>query len=117
MRFLLDEMLHGAIAAELRALGHEATHVRDHGLWATEDAEILAFACESEMALVTANFRDYRPLHRERIDAGLPVCPLLLITQARLNTLGPGQACHVSALLHAWAALHPDPYRGEHWLG
>jgi hypothetical protein len=72
-------------AAVLRELGHDAAHVRDHGLGATEDEVVLAFACAHDMVLVTANCRDYRSLHRERIDAGLPVCPLLLITQARLN--------------------------------
>jgi hypothetical protein len=114
---LLDEMLHGAVAVALGEFGHDATHVRDHGLSATDDAVILAFACDNDLALVTANLRDYRPLHRERIDAGIAVCPLLLITQARINALGPAQARPVAALLDGWAARHPAPYRGEHWLG
>jgi hypothetical protein len=65
LRLLLDEMYSPAIAAELRARGHDVVSVHDpgHGLVAgASDADVLAAAQREERALVTENVRDYRPL-------------------------------------------------------
>lgn len=55
MRFLLDENQSPLIAEVLIRAGHEATHVRDVGLGSALDAEILAFAAERGMVIVSAD--------------------------------------------------------------
>jgi predicted nuclease of predicted toxin-antitoxin system len=116
VRFLLDEMFSQATVATLRVQGLEASHVRDHGLAATEDAQILEVACVEGWVFVTANLRDFRPLHAERVAAGRKVTPLLLLTQRTLNALGGSQPDGVASLIAAWAAANPSPYDGEHWF-
>jgi len=44
--FLVDEDLPRALAASLRAAGHEATDVRDEGLRGEPDSRVFAFARE-----------------------------------------------------------------------
>ena len=116
MRFLLDEMFSQATVAALRARDLEASHVRDHGLAATDDGQILEVACVEGLILVTANLRDFRPLHAERVAAGRKVTPLLLLAQRTLDALGGSQPDAVASLIAAWAAANPSPYDGEHWL-
>lgn len=76
-RLLLDEMLSGDIAAQLRAKGHDATAVvEDRGLTGTPDEELLAHATSLGRCLVTANVRDFAAIHpswssRGRSHAGL----------------------------------------------
>ncbi len=65
MRLLLDEMYAPAIAAELRARGHDVASV--HGLadalmTGASDADVLAAAQREGRTLVTENIRDFRPL-------------------------------------------------------
>jgi hypothetical protein len=65
LRLLLDEMYSPAIAAELRAHGHDAVSVHDLGqelVTGASDADVLAAAQRDERSLVTENVRDYRPL-------------------------------------------------------
>jgi Domain of unknown function (DUF5615) len=65
LRLLLDEMYSPAIAAELRARGHDAVSVHDLGrglVTGASDADVLAAAQREGPALVTENVRDYRPL-------------------------------------------------------
>ena len=60
---MLDEMLSGAIAAQLRARGHDVvTVVENTALIGLSDDEILAEATTAERALVTCNIRDFVPL-------------------------------------------------------
>lgn len=76
-KLLLDEMLSGDIAAQLRAKGHDATAVVDDpALVGTSDEELLAHATSSGRLLVTVNVRDFAAIHaswssRERSHAGL----------------------------------------------
>lgn len=54
-----------AIAAELRARGHDVASVYDLGralATGASDADVLAAAHHEERTLVTENIRDYRPL-------------------------------------------------------
>lgn len=71
MRLLLDEMLTPAIARELRSRGHDVEAVAGHpdreGL---SDPDVLALARDEHRAVVTANLRDFRPLHHEAITPG-----------------------------------------------
>lgn len=42
--FLIDENLPLSLAAELRALGHSAEHVRDAGMGGAKDPAVYAYA-------------------------------------------------------------------------
>jgi hypothetical protein len=65
LRLLLDEMYAPAVAAELRARGHDVASVHDAietPLAGAPDADVLSAARREERTLVTENVRDYRPL-------------------------------------------------------
>jgi predicted nuclease of predicted toxin-antitoxin system len=58
--FLIDEMFPGATAEILRKIhGHDAVHVSEIGLRATDDAELAAVARAQERAVVTENVADF----------------------------------------------------------
>lgn len=60
---LLDEMLSGVIAEQLRAKGHDVLAiVDDPALAGSADEQILARAAAAGRALVTANIKDFMPL-------------------------------------------------------
>lgn len=59
-RLLLDEMLSGTIAAQLRALGLDVTAVVDDvSVVSTPDEDLLASASEQRRVLVTSNISDF----------------------------------------------------------
>lgn len=66
LKLLLDENLSPAIAVALCADGIDAAHVRDRGLIAATDAEVLAHAYNEDRILVTANVDDFVKLARAR---------------------------------------------------
>lgn len=76
---LLDEMLSGVIAEQLRARGHDVVAVvDDSALIGLPDEEILAAAANKGRALVTTNIKDFVPLDQRykasgRTHAGLVV--------------------------------------------
>ena len=53
MKFLVDQAISWQVARELAAAGHDAVHVRDIGLSAAGDAEILARAAAEGRTVVT----------------------------------------------------------------
>lgn len=55
MTFLIDNNLSPGLADCLRFLGHEATHVRDLGLAAAEDAVVIAEARSRNAVLLSAD--------------------------------------------------------------
>lgn len=60
-KLLLDEMLSGEIAAQLRARGHDVRAVvEDPALVSTSDWDLLEYVTAQGRCLVTANVRDFR---------------------------------------------------------
>lgn len=55
MRFLVDNALSPILADGLRRNGHDASHVRDHGLQAADDATVFAHAKDQHRVLVSAD--------------------------------------------------------------
>ena len=55
MRFLIDNALSPRVAELLREAGHEAGHVRDHGMQAAADDEIFDWAGREERVIVSAD--------------------------------------------------------------
>src|SRR5436309_426085 len=80
-RLLLDEMLAGSIAAQLRARGHDVVAVvEDVSLISLPDDDLLATAADAQRALVTANIKDFVPLDQRwrasgRNHAGIVLVP------------------------------------------
>lgn len=55
MKFLIDNALSPIVAQVLRDAGHDATHVRDHGLAAADDDAIFEYAEHERRVVVCAD--------------------------------------------------------------
>ena len=107
MRFLIDEMFPSSTAARLRGLDHDAVHVREVGLGATEDATIADTARAERRAIVTGNVADFAS-ERDVV--------LVFVLKESLPA-GGGQSAGLARRLDAWATANPEPYLGQHWPG
>jgi hypothetical protein len=59
------------VAEELRARGHDAVALKERDEWQSlRDPEVLALAQTEGRVVVTANLRDFRPLHAELVAPG-----------------------------------------------
>ena len=106
MRFLVDEMFPPAAAELLRDRhGHDAVHVTEIGLGATEDSTVAAAAREGDRALVTENVAHFADEHHL----------VLVVVHKRDLPAGGAQAVALADLLDRWASQHHAPYRGPHW--
>lgn len=104
--FLVDEMFPTATAVLLReTYGHDAVHVSEVGLRATDDAQVAAAARAEGRAVVTENVVDFSS---EREVA------LVFVLKKNLPT-GGGQAAALAKILDRWTKEYPDPYLGPHW--
>jgi hypothetical protein len=104
---LLDEMLSGHIADELRSKGHDVLAVvADPALLALPDDQILAHATATGRALVTANIKDFMPLDAQYRAAGQAHAGLIFISS---NTFRQDRA-YTTAITGALSAfLDQDP--------
>jgi len=97
-RVLLDEMLSGDIAAQLRSKGHDVIAVVDDpALAGTPDEELLGHATTSGRCLVTANVRDFASLHASWSSRGRSHGGLIYI----VNRVFPSDRSFVGAVVTA----------------
>jgi Domain of unknown function (DUF5615) len=99
--FLVDEMFPIAAAATLRdTYGHDAVHVAEVELQATDDTQVAAAVRAQGRAVVTENVADFATarIHPQEEPAA-----------------GGGQAAALAKVLDLWAQTNPDPYLGPHW--
>jgi predicted nuclease of predicted toxin-antitoxin system len=114
VRWLIDEMLPPATAAELNDRGHDAVHVNDLGLAGHPDPIVFDTAVAQQRIVVTENFADYALLLDQRLRSNEPCVPVVFVRKADLPRRG-ALATRLAARLDTWARSHPDPYLGPHW--
>jgi hypothetical protein len=103
---LIDEMFPSEAAELLRSsYGHDAHHVSELGLGASEDSEIASVARAQGRALVTENVADFSA-ERDVI---------LVFVLKRSLPAGKGQAAALARLIDRWTKDNPRPYVGIHW--
>ena len=89
-RILLDENVSPALAAALRARGHDAVHVEDVGLAGADDPVVFAFAVRELRAVLTQNVRDFVLLVREHAERGQSHHGLILTRRKSLRDMLSG---------------------------
>lgn len=105
---LLDEMLSGHIAEQLRAKGHDVLAVvTDPALLTLPDSQILAHAAAANRALVTANIKDFMPLDAQYRAAGQTHAGLILISSKTF----PQDRTYTAAITSALSAFLNQPTR------
>ncbi len=103
---LLDEMLSGLIAEQLRAKGHGViAGVADPALAGLSDDQILAHATGAGRALVTANIKDFMPLDARYRAASQTHRGLILVSAKTF----PPDRNFTAALIGALSALLDQP--------
>ena len=107
-----------AVAAELRARGHDAVSVQETGALAgSADAEILAAARREQRVLVTENVRDFRLLEGELLASGGNPHPGLVYTGNRQFPRGdPATTGLLVRALDALLREDPDLRGRSHFL-
>ncbi|WAX58571.1 DUF5615 family PIN-like protein [Jatrophihabitans cynanchi] len=118
-KLLLDEHYSDAIAAELRAAGHDVVAVvADPQLRAQPDSEVFRHAVASGRRIVTENIKDFRPLLLEAYASGdQAAAPLLLVPPNRFPRGAGRRSAAIVKAVSDWldtaeAADRPD----EDWL-
>ena len=100
---LLDEMLSGAIAEQLRARDLDAVAVVESSrLLGTPDEELLAHAVAEERVLVTANVADFAAIATDWRAAGREHAGLVYVTSRAF----PQDRSFVGAIVSSLVALH-----------
>lgn len=97
-KLLLDEMLSGDIAAQLRAKGHDVTAVVDDpALVGMSDEELLVHATSCGRLLVTANIRDFAAIHTSWSSRGRSHAGLIYV----VNRVFPSDRSFIGAVVTA----------------
>jgi len=97
-------MFSPAVAAELRALGHDVIAVADRpDLRSKSDEEVFAWANGEKRWLLTENVKDFRPIMLRALPGGQPGCGLLFTRRRSFprSRKNPGPLINA---LHAWLA-------------
>ena len=118
VQLLLDEHYAEAIAAGLRATGHDVVAtVSDADLRGSSDPELFRHTAGDGRRIVTENIKDFRPLLLQAIATGSPAAPLLLVSPRRLPRGRGDRTAVIVTALRAWLD-HPDAARRpiEDWL-
>jgi predicted nucleic acid-binding protein len=103
---LLDEMLSGVIAEQLRAKGHDVLAVvADPALVALPDDQIFAHAASAGRALVTASIKDFMPLDARYRAASQTHAGLILVSAKTF----PQDRSYTAAVTGALSALLDQP--------
>lgn len=97
-------MFPAATCGHLIERGHDAVHVRDRGVDARPDREVVAVAVQENRALVTENVKDFAGAH-----------DLVVVCVLKSRLPASGMPARLAALLDKCAIANPDPYRGLHW--
>ena len=117
LRLFMEEMFSPAVAAELRALGHDVIAVADQPeLRSKTDEEVFTWACAQQRWVLTENMKDFRPILLRAMQSGLPGCGVLFTSSRtfRRSRKNPGPLIRT---LHAWlTAEPPTPSVTEVWL-
>jgi hypothetical protein len=117
VRFLIDEMFAAEVAERLRAAGHDAVHVSEVELGATDDSLILRYAATEARVTVAENAVDYLPLIDELVGEGVAVSPVVIVLKRHLPRSAGALSQRLAAKLVPWAEANPAPYPHAHWLG
>ena len=106
-----------AVAAELRALGHDMIAVADRpDLRSKSDEEVFSSANGEMRWLLTENVKDFRPIMLRALQAGSPDCGLLF-TGSRVFPRSRKNPGPLIRALHAWLTAEPPaPPVTESWL-
>jgi Domain of unknown function (DUF5615) len=119
LKLLLDEMFSPLVAVELRARGHDAVAIKERDEWqALSDPEVIALGRTEQRAVVTANLRDFRPLHAELVapggegHAGMVFTP----TSFRLTRAATGKIVEALEVPLAQYPGDADLANGETWI-
>jgi hypothetical protein len=119
LKLLLDEMFSPLVAAELRAREHDVVAIKERDEWQSlSDPDVVAVARTEQRAVVTANLRDFRPLHAELVAAGGEGHAGMVFVPAsfRLTRAATGR---IVAALEMRLAEYPgdeDLANGETWI-
>jgi hypothetical protein len=105
VRLLLDEHLSPRLAAELSKAGHDVVTAAEAGLRQAADSGLFRQAVAERRAVVTANYRDFRPLHELHLSRGELHYGLILVPRRlSLGLAGLGRLAEAFARL-----LQDDP--------
>jgi len=94
MRFLVDNALSPVVAEALWQAGHDATHIRQYGMEASPDSQVLARAASEDRVLVSAD-ADFGAILAARNQAK----PSLILFRGESHRRPEDQAKHLLANL------------------
>ena len=119
MNLLLDEIFSPLVAAELHARGHDAVAIKERDEWQSlSDPEVIALAPTEHRAVVTANLRDFRPLHAELVAPGGEghTGVVFVPTSFRLTRAATGKIVEALEVPLAQYPGDADLANGETWI-